>query len=158
MAYWAIITKVIVFLWCCHGNYLVLFLISLYDCLIPNRHQSLIFFQFMIILAFMKLYDQSHFLVTWFCSSVLICTCKQHSERYKELTNFLSEDPGKGSFEFITLDSEVIMFSAWVFVCLFVCVCVSVCLCLSRCLSGRFNYERLDAPQTIFCRYIVGDT
>ena len=44
---------------------------------------------------------------------------------------------------FITRDSEVIMFSPCVFVCLFVCLFVCVCLCLSRCLSGRFSYEGL---------------
>ena len=38
---------------------------------------------------------------------------------------------------FITCDSEMIMFSPGVF------VCVSVCICLSRCLSGRFNHEGL---------------
>ena len=51
---------------------------------------------------------------------------------------------------FITRDSEVIMFSPGVFVCLFVCVCRCVCLCLSRCLSGRFNYEGLVPHKQYF--------
>ena len=48
----------------------------------------------------------------------------------------------------ITRDSEVIMFSPCVFVC--VSVCLSVCLCLSRSLSGRFNYERLVPHKQYF--------
>ena len=44
----------------------------------------------------------------------------------------------------ITRDSEVIMFSPCVFVCL------SVCLSLSRCLSGRFNYEGLVPQKQYF--------
>ena len=46
----------------------------------------------------------------------------------------------------ITRDSEVIMFSP----CVFVCLCVCGCLCLSRCLSGRFNYEGLVPHKQYF--------
>ena len=41
----------------------------------------------------------------------------------------------------ITRDSEVIMFSP----CVFVCLCVVVCLCLSGCLSGRFKHKQYFA-------------
>ena len=51
---------------------------------------------------------------------------------------------------FITRDSEVIIFSPCVFVCLFVCVCLS----WSRCLSGQFNYEGL-VPHKL---YLAGST
>ena len=53
---------------------------------------------------------------------------------------------------FITLDSEVIMFSPCVFVCLFVCGC----LCLSRSLSGRFNYEGLVPHKQYFAGTLLG--
>ena len=54
---------------------------------------------------------------------------------------------------FITRDSELIIFSPWVFVvCLFVCVC----LCLSRCLSGRFNYEGLVPYKLYFAGTLLG--
>ena len=49
---------------------------------------------------------------------------------------------------FITRDSEVIMFSPCVFVC--------VCLCLSRCLSGRFNYEGLVPHKQYFAGTLLG--
>ena len=52
----------------------------------------------------------------------------------------------------ITRDSEVMMFSP----CVFVCVCVSVCLCLSRCLSGRFNYEGLVPHKWYFAGILLG--
>ena len=51
---------------------------------------------------------------------------------------------------FITRDSEVIMFSP----CVFVCVCG--CLCLSRCLSGRFNYEGLVPHKQYFAGTLMG--
>ena len=54
----------------------------------------------------------------------------------------------------ITRDSEVIMFSPRVFVCLFVCVCG--CLCLSRCLSGPFNYEGLVPHKQYFAGTLLG--
>ena len=50
----------------------------------------------------------------------------------------------------ITRDSEVIMFSP----CVFVCVCG--CLCLSRCLSGRFNYEGLVPHKQYFAGTLLG--
>ena len=52
----------------------------------------------------------------------------------------------------ITRDSEVIMFSP----CVFVCVCVSVCLCLSRCLSGQFNYEGQVPYKCYFAGILLG--
>ena len=51
-----------------------------------------------------------------------------------------------------TRDSEVIMFSP----CVFVCLCVVVCLCLSRCLSGRFNYEGLVPHKQYFAGTLLG--
>ena len=51
---------------------------------------------------------------------------------------------------FITRDSEVIMFSP----CVFVCVCG--CLCLSRCLSGRFNYGGLVPHKQYFADTLLG--
>ena len=53
---------------------------------------------------------------------------------------------------FITRDSEVIMFSP----CVFVCLCVVVCLCLSRCLSGRLNYEGLVPHKQYFAGTLLG--
>ena len=52
----------------------------------------------------------------------------------------------------ITRDSEVIMFSP----CVFVCLCVCGCLCLSRCLSGRFNYEGLVPHKQYFAGTLLG--
>ena len=49
---------------------------------------------------------------------------------------------------FITRNSEVIMFSPCVFVC--------VCLCLSRCLSGRFKYEGLVPHKQYFAGTSLG--
>ena len=51
-----------------------------------------------------------------------------------------------------TRDSEVIMFSP----CVFICLCVVVCLCLSRCLSGRFNYEGLVPHKQYFAGTLLG--
>ena len=48
----------------------------------------------------------------------------------------------------ITRDSEVIMFSPCVFVC--------VCLCLSQYLSGRFNYEGLVPHKQYFAGTLLG--
>ena len=53
---------------------------------------------------------------------------------------------------FITSDSEVIMFSP----CVFVCLGVVVCLCLSRCLSGRFSYEGLVPHKQYFAGTLLG--
>ena len=52
----------------------------------------------------------------------------------------------------ITRDSEVIIFS----LCVFVCVCVSVCLCFSRFLSGQFNYEGLVPHKWYFAGILLG--
>ena len=67
---------------------------------------------------------------------------------------FPAQRPVTRSFEilYITRDSEVIMFSP----CVFVCLCVVVCLCLSRCLSGRFNYEGLVPHKQYFAGTLLG--
>ena len=57
-----------------------------------------------------------------------------------------------GSYVVITRDSEVIMFSP----CVFVCLCVCGCLCLSRCLSGRFTYEGLVPHKQYFAGTLLG--
>ena len=59
-------------------------------------------------------------------------------------------------FLIITRDSEVIMFSPCVFVCVCESVCLSLCLCLSRCLSGRFNYEGLVPHKQYFAGTLLG--
>ena len=67
---------------------------------------------------------------------------------------FPAQRPVTRSFEilYITRDSEVIMFSP----CVFVCLCVVVCLCLSRCLPGRFNYEGLVPHKQYFAGTLLG--
>ena len=80
-----------------------------------------------------------------------------HDHKWIPLVSHCAKKPIENRQQIvITLDSEVIMFSPFVCVCLFVCLCVSmfvtmfvclsVCLCLSRCLSGQFTYEGL-VPQ-----------
>ena len=56
----------------------------------------------------------------------------------------------------ITRDSEAIMFSPWVFVCVCLSVSLSVCLCLSRCLSRRFNYEGLVPHKPYIAGTLLG--
>ena len=53
---------------------------------------------------------------------------------------------------FISGDSEVVIFSPGVFVC----VCVCFWLCLSRCLFGRFNYEGLVPHKQYFAGTLFG--
>ena len=87
------------------------------------------------------------------CVSVCLCLSRCLSGKF----NYEGLVPHKWYFAgiflgIITRDSEVMMFSPRVFVC----VCVSVCLCLSWCLSGRFNYEGLVPRKLYFAGILLG--
>ena len=83
----------------------------------------------------------------------------KHFPRYWPFVRGLHRSPAnsphKGHWRgalifFITRDSEVIMFSP----CVFVCLCVSMFVTM---FVRTIELWRTGATQTIFCRYIVGD-
>ena len=93
----------------------------------------------------------SSIIYTWFLLCFFVFVCGDNNPLRHDL-HIMESSLGKTDVMIrwdcliITRDSEVIMFSP----CVFVCLCVCVCLCLSRCLAGRFNYEGLVPHKQYF--------
>ena len=116
-----------------------------------NIHSS----KFDSLLALLSILDEKDFYFNAICLQETWLSGSQDRSPYAIPGYQLINCPRSCSIHsglIITRDSEVIMFSP----CVFVCLCVCGCLCLSRCLSGRFNYEGLVPHKQYFAGTLLG--